>query len=191
MSGTIQKIELDWRGQRTNACQVPPFPMFHRLSQAHVGRRLQDIPAGSDPGGDAVAIGLLHRFSVRRPAIADVADSGLIFGAATRGRHDAPGQRLLAWTGGPGYYETTSSILTQTSPTLADLLGWGRSGWPSERVVIIDCDQGQSAAVADRAGFQQWVTEVGLGRAGIVLGLEVSRLARSSRESSHHLPRRG
>jgi hypothetical protein len=46
-------------------------------------------------------------------------------------------------------------------------------GWPSERVVIIDCDQGQSAAVADRAGFQQLVTEVGLGRAGIVLGLEV------------------
>lgn len=53
-------------------------------------------------------------------------------------------------------------------------------GWPIERVVVIDCDQGQSAAVADRAGFQQLVTEVGLGRAGIVLGLEVSRLARSS-----------
>ncbi|MGH2928331.1 MAG: recombinase family protein, partial [Solirubrobacteraceae bacterium] len=53
-------------------------------------------------------------------------------------------------------------------------------GWPIERVVVIDCDQGQSAAVADRAGFQQLVTEVGLGRAGIVLGLEVSRLARNS-----------
>lgn len=54
-------------------------------------------------------------------------------------------------------------------------------GWPAEQVVVIDCDQGQSGASAvDRAGFQQLVAEVGLGRAGIVLGLEVSRLARSS-----------
>jgi DNA invertase Pin-like site-specific DNA recombinase len=54
-------------------------------------------------------------------------------------------------------------------------------GWASERILVIDCDLGQSAAsAADRAGFQQLVAEVGLGRAGIVLGLEVSRLARSS-----------
>ena len=54
-------------------------------------------------------------------------------------------------------------------------------GWPSERIVVIDCDLGQSGAAAvDRAGFQQLVAEVGLGRAGIVLGLEVSRLARNS-----------
>jgi DNA invertase Pin-like site-specific DNA recombinase len=53
-------------------------------------------------------------------------------------------------------------------------------GWPPERVVVIDSDQGQSGADSDRAGFQQLVREVGLGRAGIVLGLEVSRLARNS-----------
>jgi DNA invertase Pin-like site-specific DNA recombinase len=54
-------------------------------------------------------------------------------------------------------------------------------GWPADRVVVIDCDQGQSGArAADRAGFRRLVAEVGLGRAGIVLGLEVSRLARSS-----------
>lgn len=54
-------------------------------------------------------------------------------------------------------------------------------GWPAERVVVIDSDQGQSgASAADRAGFQQLVAEVGLGHVGIVLGLEVSRLARSS-----------
>lgn len=52
-------------------------------------------------------------------------------------------------------------------------------GWPIERVVIIDCDLGQSGATADRVGFQRLVTEVGMGRAGIVLGLEVSRLARN------------
>ena len=48
-------------------------------------------------------------------------------------------------------------------------------------MVVIDTDLGQSgASAADRAGFQQLVAEVGLGRAGIVLGLEVSRLARNS-----------
>jgi len=54
-------------------------------------------------------------------------------------------------------------------------------GWPLERVVVIDTDLGQSgASAADRLGFQRLVTEVSLGRAGIVLGLEVSRLARNS-----------
>jgi DNA invertase Pin-like site-specific DNA recombinase/DNA-binding transcriptional regulator YiaG len=56
-----------------------------------------------------------------------------------------------------------------------------RLGWPSERLRVIDCDQGQSGATsADREGFQQLVAAVSLGRAGIVLGLEVSRLARNS-----------
>jgi DNA invertase Pin-like site-specific DNA recombinase len=54
-------------------------------------------------------------------------------------------------------------------------------GWTAEQVVVIDSDLGQSGASAvDRAGFQRLVTEVGLGRAGIVMGLEVSRLARNS-----------
>jgi DNA invertase Pin-like site-specific DNA recombinase len=54
-------------------------------------------------------------------------------------------------------------------------------GWQPEQVVTIDSDQGHSgASAADREGFQRLVAEVGLGRAGIVLGLEVSRLARNS-----------
>jgi len=54
-------------------------------------------------------------------------------------------------------------------------------GWPVERIVVIDSDLGQSVATAaDREGFQKLVTEVSLGKAGIVLGLEVSRLARNS-----------
>jgi DNA invertase Pin-like site-specific DNA recombinase len=53
-------------------------------------------------------------------------------------------------------------------------------GWPIERVLTIDSDLGQSgASAADREGFQRLVTAVSLGRAGIVLGLEVSRLARN------------
>jgi DNA invertase Pin-like site-specific DNA recombinase len=54
-------------------------------------------------------------------------------------------------------------------------------GWPSDRIVVIDTDLGQSAATAaDREGFQKLVTEVGMGHAGLVIGLEVSRLARNS-----------
>jgi len=54
-------------------------------------------------------------------------------------------------------------------------------GWQAERVVTIDTDQGQSgASAADRDGFQRLVAEVSMGRAGIVLGLEVSRLARNN-----------
>jgi DNA invertase Pin-like site-specific DNA recombinase len=53
-------------------------------------------------------------------------------------------------------------------------------GWPTEQIVVIDRDLGQSGASTDREGFQYLVSEVGLGRAGIVIGLEVSRLARNS-----------
>jgi len=54
-------------------------------------------------------------------------------------------------------------------------------GWTDEQVTVIDIDQGQSgASAADREGFQHLVAEVSLGRAGIVLGLECSRLARNS-----------
>ena len=54
-------------------------------------------------------------------------------------------------------------------------------GWPTERIVVIDQDLGQSGASAvDRVGFQRLVAEVGLSHVGLVMGLEVSRLARSS-----------
>jgi hypothetical protein len=54
-------------------------------------------------------------------------------------------------------------------------------GWAPESVIVIDSDLGQSGAqAADREGFQRLVTEVSLGHAGVVLGLEVSRLARNS-----------
>lgn len=53
-------------------------------------------------------------------------------------------------------------------------------GWREDQIVVIDHDQGQSgASVADREGFQRLVADVGLGKAGIVMGLEVSRLARN------------
>jgi len=53
-------------------------------------------------------------------------------------------------------------------------------GWPEDRIVVIDHDQGQSGGSAiQREGFQRLVADVGLGKAGLVMGLEVSRLARN------------
>lgn len=52
-------------------------------------------------------------------------------------------------------------------------------GWPNDRIIVIDSDLGQSGADSDRQGFQRLVADVGMARAGIVLGLEVSRLARN------------
>lgn len=52
-------------------------------------------------------------------------------------------------------------------------------GWPPDKIIVIDTDLGQSgASAADREWFQRLVTEVRMGRAGIVLELKVSRLAR-------------
>jgi DNA invertase Pin-like site-specific DNA recombinase len=53
-------------------------------------------------------------------------------------------------------------------------------GWPLDRVIVIDSDLGQSGADSDRVGFQKLVAAVGMGEVGVVLGLEVSRLARNS-----------
>ena len=54
-------------------------------------------------------------------------------------------------------------------------------GWPAEHIVVIDEDLGLSgASTAGREGFQKLVADVSLGLVGIVMGLEVSRLARKS-----------
>ena len=53
-------------------------------------------------------------------------------------------------------------------------------GWDAERICVIDSDLGRSGADSDREGFRRLVTEVSLGNVGMVLGLEVSRLARNN-----------
>jgi DNA invertase Pin-like site-specific DNA recombinase len=56
-------------------------------------------------------------------------------------------------------------------------------GWAAERVLVIDDDLGKSGASAEgRAGFQRLVTEVGLDHVGIILGIEIARVARSNKD---------
>jgi len=56
-------------------------------------------------------------------------------------------------------------------------------GWPEERIVVIDDDLGKSGTSMDgRAGFQRLVSEVGLDHVGLILGVEMSRLARSCKD---------
>ena len=53
-------------------------------------------------------------------------------------------------------------------------------GWPTSRVLVIDEDLGKSGvSAAGRVGFQRLVTELTMGHVGLVLGIEMSRLARS------------
>lgn len=60
-------------------------------------------------------------------------------------------------------------------------------GWASSQVLVIDEDQGRSGASAEhRTGFQRLLAEVTLDHVGLVLGLEMSRLARSNKDW-HHL----
>ncbi|MEK7992175.1 MAG: recombinase family protein, partial [Planctomycetota bacterium] len=56
-------------------------------------------------------------------------------------------------------------------------------GWPAERILVIDDDQGQSGQGADhRGGFQRLLAEVTMDHVGLVIGLDMSRLARSSKD---------
>jgi DNA invertase Pin-like site-specific DNA recombinase len=56
-------------------------------------------------------------------------------------------------------------------------------GWSPERVLVIDEDQGQSGqSIATRLGFQRLLAEVSLDHVGLILGLELSRLARSHKD---------
>src|SRR5215472_1887835 len=56
-------------------------------------------------------------------------------------------------------------------------------GWPRERVQVIDDDLGKSGTSSkDRLGFQNLIAEVGLGKAGLVMSLDASRLARNNRD---------
>src|SRR5215471_4109335 len=61
-------------------------------------------------------------------------------------------------------------------------------GWPRERILVIDEDQGRSGrTIEQRPGFQRLLAEVSLDHVGLVLGLELSRLSRSSKDWYHLL----
>jgi DNA invertase Pin-like site-specific DNA recombinase len=79
---------------------------------------------------------------------------------------------------------TLKQVINNTESAIRQYDLRGRAialGWAAGQITVIDIDQGRSgASAADREGFQQLVAEVSLGRAGIVLGLECSRLARNS-----------
>ena len=61
-------------------------------------------------------------------------------------------------------------------------------GWAPERVQVVDDDLGQSGSRSgERFGFQEMVSRTALGQIGLILAVEVSRLARSNRDWYHLL----
>src|ERR1035441_4751405 len=77
-------------------------------------------------------------------------------------------------------------VLEHTESTRLQYALAGRAvalGWARSQVMVIDDDLGVSAATADsRKGFARLVAEVTMGRVGVVLGIEMSRLARPGRD---------
>jgi len=99
--------------------------------------------------------------------------------ASPKVRADHLGRRALIYV----RQSTLMQVRTNTGSTARqyDLVQRARElGWANDQIAVIDQDQGRSgASVSGRDGFQALVAEVGLGHAGAVLSLEVSRLARS------------
>ena len=61
-------------------------------------------------------------------------------------------------------------------------------GWPGDRVLIIDDDQGLSGKTAEnRSGFHRILAEVTMEHVGLIVGIEMSRLARSNKDWQHLL----
>jgi DNA invertase Pin-like site-specific DNA recombinase len=105
-----------------------------------------------------------------------------------------PRQRLDQIGGAGGFdkpeWPTSSEVVSNLESqrrqyALADravALGWQRAD-----VEVIDDDLGVSGSGVTRSGFDRLVAEVGLGPVGIVLAIEVSRLARNNRDWCHLL----
>src|SRR5512135_3039316 len=56
-------------------------------------------------------------------------------------------------------------------------------GWPPDRILVLDDGLGKSGATAEgRLGFQRLLAEIGLDHVGLILGLEMIRLARSCKD---------
>jgi DNA invertase Pin-like site-specific DNA recombinase/DNA-binding MarR family transcriptional regulator len=111
--------------------------------------------------------------------------------AATRLPWELAGSKVQGW-----HLDRLAVVYVRQS-TMAQVIEHGEStrlqyglsgraaelGWEPSRVLVIDEDLGHSASGAEvRPGFQRLVSEVGLDHVGIVLGIEMSRLARSGRE---------
>src|ERR1022692_4314602 len=88
--------------------------------------------------------------------------------------------------GGYVRQSTRQQVLEHTESTRLQYALAGRAvalGWARSQVMVIDDDLGVSAATADsRKGFARLVAEVTMGRVGVVLGIEMSRLARTGRD---------
>ncbi len=60
-------------------------------------------------------------------------------------------------------------------------------GWSRDRILVIDEDQGKSGKTADgRTGFHRLLAEVAMDHVGLILGIEMSRVARNNKDW-HHL----
>src|SRR5512132_3657289 len=164
---------------------------------AHSGRPtvLGRAAGGQPPGGGWVAggAGQPRGVAARVPGVGpagvgvwdlavkgDGDDRGAAVGAAGQ-----QGQRPAACAAGGGVcapvHPPAGDRPWRVNPAAVRAGGaGGRVGWPVSRVLVIDEDLGKSgSSAAGRVGFGRLVTEITMGHVGLVLGIEMSRLARS------------
>jgi DNA invertase Pin-like site-specific DNA recombinase len=81
---------------------------------------------------------------------------------------------------------TPQQVLDHQESTARQYALAGRAvalGWTADRITTIDDDLGRSGqSIEGRPGFQRLLAEVALDHVGLILGLEMSRLARSNRD---------
>lgn len=98
-------------------------------------------------------------------------------GTVTRGHLDREAFLYVRGAAIRPPYEKTESIERQYALRKQAIA----LGWAEDRIHVIDSDCGQSArGDSDRQGFQRLLSEIALGRAGMVMALDVSRFARRS-----------
>ena len=97
--------------------------------------------------------------------------------------HDDHLQRLAIVYGRQSHLQQVVEPVASTARPYALVDRAVALGWSRDRVVVIDEDQGQSGqSMVTRVGFQRVLAAVSLDHVGLILGREMSRLARSNKD---------
>ena len=175
LDGSVDHRRLRTRGRDDSARPVRPFhhvPTLQLIRRAVVFARCQRDRHRACPDGPRPQLNARARApKTKGTPMTDVSTKV----TAEHLRRDA-----YLYVRQSSLYQVANN--TESTRRQYDLRGRAIAlGWPADRVVVIDVDQGQSgASAADREGFQRLVADVSLNKAGIVLGLECSRLARNN-----------
>ena len=122
-----------------------------------------------------------HRLPLQQKAMPDPEHALRPIGGVTPNLHDYHLRRLAIVYVRQSHPQQVGEHVESTARQYALVDRAIALGWTRDRVVVMDEDQGQSGqSMVTRLGFQRMLAEVSLAPVGLILGLEMSRLARSN-----------